>query len=148
MRDPSATKPSPALLDLDATFLPIGHMRQISRVVHVDGAEITGEVELGAGHWVFGEHFPGDPIFPGALLIEAAGQLVVLWAWANGARGRPRYAKVSAEFHRPVGPEAERISLRAEVHPRRHLLFATVGLWVATSHVATVDAVLAVLPAD
>ncbi len=67
-----------SLLDLDATFLPVAQMRQISRVIAVDGPLITAVVELGPGHWVYPQHFPHDPIFPGTLIIEAAGQLVAL----------------------------------------------------------------------
>jgi 3-hydroxymyristoyl/3-hydroxydecanoyl-(acyl carrier protein) dehydratase len=133
------------LADLDATFLPIGHMRQISRVLHLEGPQIEGEVDLAPGHWVFGEHFPGDPIFPGVLLIEAAGQLVALWAWANGQRGRPRLVRTSATFHAPVGPESPRVILRGAVRRKRHLHFATVELWSGALHVATVEAILAVL---
>jgi 3-hydroxymyristoyl/3-hydroxydecanoyl-(acyl carrier protein) dehydratase len=55
-------------------------MRQISRVTAVDAEGIVGEMDLGDGHWVYPGHFPGDLIFPGCLLVEAAGQLVALWA--------------------------------------------------------------------
>jgi 3-hydroxymyristoyl/3-hydroxydecanoyl-(acyl carrier protein) dehydratase len=135
----------PSLIDIDATFLPTGHMRQVARVVRLEGPEIEGEVDLGAGHWVFPEHFPGDPIFPGSLLIEAAGQLVALWAWANGQRGRPRLVRCSAEFHSPVGPSALCVSLRAEVRRKRHLHFSTIEIWAEATHLATLEAVLAVL---
>ena len=135
-----------SLIDLDATFLPVAQMRQISRVTQLEGAAITGEVDLGAGHWVFAQHFPGDPIFPGALMIEAAGQLVALWAWAQGQRGRPRLVRTSAEFHCPVGPGHEQLLLRAEVRCKRHINFATIRVWAATTQVATLETVLVVLP--
>jgi 3-hydroxymyristoyl/3-hydroxydecanoyl-(acyl carrier protein) dehydratase len=132
-------------IDIDATFLPVGQMRQINRVTQLDGPGIEGEVDLGPGHWVFAQHFPDDPIFPGCLMIEAAGQLVALWAWANGQRGRPRLVRTSAEFHHPAGPGADRLILRAEVRRKRHLHFATTEIWADGVHVATVEAVLAVL---
>jgi 3-hydroxymyristoyl/3-hydroxydecanoyl-(acyl carrier protein) dehydratase len=144
--DPSANARS-CLIDLEATFLPVGLMRQISRVTELEGAAITGEVDLGAEHWVYPQHFPGDPIFPGTLMIEAAGQLVALWAWAQGQRGRPRLVRTSAEFHCPVGPANDHLVLRAEVRRKRHLHFATIGIWAADTQVATLEAVLAVLPA-
>jgi 3-hydroxymyristoyl/3-hydroxydecanoyl-(acyl carrier protein) dehydratase len=144
---PSLLNPcAPGQIDIDATFLPIGQMRQISRVTAIEGARIEGGVDLGPGHWVFAQHFPGDPIFPGTLMIEAAGQLVALWAWANGQRGRPRLVRTGAEFHRPVTPETARLELRGTVERRRHLHFATVLVTVAGCDVATVTAVLAVLP--
>lgn len=135
----------PSLLDLDATFLPVAQMRQISRITAVDGARIAGEVDLGPHHWVFAQHFPADPIFPGTLMIEAAGQLVALWAWARGLRGRPRLVRTTGAFHAPVGVAAVRLELRAEVRGKRHLQFGTVELYAGEVHVATVEVVLAVL---
>ncbi len=139
----NATLASP--VDIEASFLPIGHMRQVSRVTRLDGAEIEGELDLG-GHWVFLEHFPGDPIFPGSLLVEAAGQLVALWAWAAGQRGRPRLVRAGAEFHHPVTPTAQLITLRSVVRRKRHLHFGKVEVLAMEDRVATVELVLAVLP--
>ena len=140
-----AIGPSLSLLDLDATFLPVAQMRQITRVIALDGPRITAEVELGADHWVYAQHFPNDPIFPGSLMIEAAGQLVALWAWAQGHRGRPRLVRTTAAFHQPVTPPTPLLELRAEVRGKRHLQFGNIELFAEHRHVATVEAVLAVL---
>jgi 3-hydroxymyristoyl/3-hydroxydecanoyl-(acyl carrier protein) dehydratase len=144
MSAPAVAAPS-SPVDVEGTFLPVGHMRQISRVTHLEGAEIEAELDLGA-HWVFPEHFPGDPIFPGSLLIESAGQLVALWAWAAGQRGRPRLVRTGAEFHHPVTPEAQVLTLCASVRRKRHLHFGTIRIVALGEQVATVEAVLAVLP--
>lgn len=135
-----------SLRDLSATFLPVGQMLQISRVTDLIGARIEGHVELGPDHWVFPQHFPHDPIFPGSLMIEAAGQLVALWAWAAGQRGRPRLVRTQATFHHPTGPDSTHLILRGEVRQKRNLSFATVEIWDELTHVASVEAVLAVLP--
>lgn len=140
-----AIGPLPSLLDLDATFLPVAQMRQITRVTALDGSRIAAEVDLGAEHWVYAQHFPDDPIFPGTLMIEAAGQLVALWAWAQGQRGRPRLVRTSATFHYPVTTPTAVLELRAEVRSKRHLQFGNVELFAEATHVATVDVVLAVL---
>lgn len=134
-----------SLLDLDATFLPVDQMRQISRVTTLDGSRITAVVDLGPDHWVYPQHFPHDPIFPGTLIIEAAGQLVALWAWANGHRGRPRLVRTSASIHQPVTPSTPRLELHAEVRGKRHLQFGTVDVLAEGHQVARVEAVLAVL---
>ncbi|MGH7752143.1 MAG: 3-hydroxyacyl-ACP dehydratase FabZ family protein [Gemmatimonadales bacterium] len=134
-------------MDLDGTFLPVGQMRQISRVTELAGPTLTGEVDLAIDHWVYALHFPGDAIFPGTLMLEAAGQLVALWAWANGERGRPRLLRVQAEFHSPVGRAETRLTLRGEVRRKRNLCFGRVSVHAANGEVATVSAVLAVLPA-
>ena len=133
------------LLDLEATFLPVGQMRQISRVTGLDGPRISGIVDLGPGHWVYPQHFPRDPIFPGTLLIEAAGQLVALWAWAHGHRGRPRLVRTSAAFHQPVTPATSALQLHADVRGKRHLHFGTVEVVAQERPIARIEAVLAVL---
>ncbi len=145
MPSAAAAMPVPTLLDLDATFLPVGQMRQITGITALEATRIAGEVELGSGHWVYAQHFPQDPIFPGTLIIEAAGQLVALWAWARGLRGRPRLVRTSAAFHLPVTPSTPRLELKAEVRGKRHLQFATVEVYAEERHVATVEVVLAVL---
>lgn len=134
--------------DLDATFLPTGHMRQISRVSLVDDQRIEGEVTLGISHWVYPEHFPTDPIFPGSLMVEAAGQLVALWAWAHGHRGRPRLLRTAAEFHHPVHPATARLELRADIRAKRHLQFGSTAVYAGVLQVATIECVLGVLPAE
>ncbi len=137
-----------SLLDIDASFLPVGQMRQVSRVTAVDGSGLTAIVDLGPEHWVYRQHFPGDPIFPGTLLIEAAGQAIALWAWAQDHRGRPRLVRTSASFHAPVIPSMASLELRAQVRTRRTLHFGTVEVMADGRLVATIEAVLTVLPAS
>lgn len=146
MPQPSTLVEPTGHIDLDETFLPVGRMRQISRVREVEGDTILGEMTLGADHWVWPEHFPGDPIFPGTLMIEAAGQLLALWAWAQGSRGRPRLVRTGAEFHQPVDRDVTHLELEARVRNKRHLYFGTIQVSSKGIQVATVDAVLALLP--
>ena len=145
MPDASTLSEPSSLIDIGATFLPVGQMRQITRVTAIEGTAIEGEMDLGPDHWVYPQHFPDDPIFPGTLMIEAAGQLVALWAWDNGQRGYPRLVRTSAEFHNPVCPEASSLRVRAIVRPRRHLCFGDIQIFWAETLVATVEAVLVVL---
>ncbi len=135
-----------SLIEIDSTFLPVGQMRQICRVTDVGESAISGEVDLGLEHWVYPHHFPGDPIFPGTLIIEAAGQLVALCAWSRGKRGRPRLVRASAKFHHPVEPQDARMRLCAEVRGKRNLSFAKISAWTHEVQVATLEVVLAVLP--
>lgn len=121
-------------------------MRQISRVTELAGAAIAGEVDLGPDHWVYAQHLPGDPVLPGSLIVEAAGQLVALWAWASGQRGRPRLLRANAEFRRAVGREEPRLVLRGEVTRKRHMHFAAIRVLAGGVQVATASVVLAVIP--
>ena len=134
------------LIDLDETFLPVGRMRQISRVTQVEPDLIVGEMTLGREHWVWPEHFPGDPIFPGTLMIEAAGQLLALWAWSQGSRGRPRLVRIGAQFQSPVDQGATHLTLEARVRRKRNLYFGSIQIRSGEIEVAAVEAVLAILP--
>jgi len=136
-----------SLIDLDSTFLPVAQMRQITRVTALEGIGIEGEVELGPDHWVWQQHFPDDPIFPGTLMIEAAGQLIALWAWSQGARGRPRLVRTSAEFHNPADRWSPNLRLKGEIRRKRHLYFGRVEICAGAIQLATVEAVLVVLAA-
>jgi 3-hydroxymyristoyl/3-hydroxydecanoyl-(acyl carrier protein) dehydratase len=148
MSDANGRRAPASLIDLDSTYLPVGQMRQISRVTHVNGSNIAGEVDLGPGHWVYPQHFPGDPIFPGTLMIEAAGQLVALWAWAHGERGKPRLVRTRADFRNPVGPGDVTLSVCADVIRKRHLYFAEVQLSAAGQEIACIELVIAIVTPD
>jgi hypothetical protein len=71
---------------------------------------------------------PVIPIFPGTLIIEGAGQLIALWAWAQGIRGHPRLVRTGAEFQRPVDRWSPRLQLKGEVRRKRHLYFGDVRI--------------------
>ena len=131
--------------DLGETFLPVGQMLQIDRVCQVDGERIVCEMDVDPEHWVFPMHFPGDPIFPGSLLIEAAGQAVALWGWEAGLRGRPRMAKVNAEFENPVLADDATLTLTAVVRRRRNICLGKVEILAGKRRVGTVEPVIVVL---
>jgi len=133
---------------LGTTYLPIGQMLQLDRVLAVDGEKIVAEMDVNPEHWVFPMHFPGDPIFPGCFLIEAAGQLVALWGWEAGLRGRPRMARASAEFESPVLAEDRTVTLRGAVRRRRNMCFGTVEVQAGGRNVARIEAVIVVVTAN
>ena len=135
-----------SLIDIESTFLPVGEMRQLSRVTDLSSTGIGGELDIGPEHWVYARHFPGDPIFPGTFIIEAAGQLVALWAWAQGHRGKPRLVRTTANFRHPVGPNSAALRLHAHMRSRRNVFIAEVRVCTDEVQVATVDLMLVVLP--
>ena len=134
--------------ELGATYLPVGQMLQIDRVDQIAGDRIVCEMHIDASHWVFPLHFPDDPIFPGCLLIEAAGQVVALYGWEAGLRGRPRMAKVSAAFEQPVLAEDTRLTLTATVRRRRNMCFGSVEIRAGERLVGTVEPVIVVLASE
>lgn len=73
---------------------------------------------------VFDEHFPGHPVFPGSLVIEALAQLGgAFFELMLNREGKPLRNSVLSivnrmKFRRPVTP-GDRILLRAELVTRR-----------------------------
>lgn len=133
-----------SLIDLNETYLPVGQMRQITSVREFHGHSIVCEMQL-VGHWVFDIHFPGDPIMPGSLIIEAAGQVTALWAWMNGQRGKPRMVKAAGEFRAPVGPNDVTLTFKATVKKKQRLNFGTVSVLIGENEVASIHNCIAVV---
>jgi 3-hydroxymyristoyl/3-hydroxydecanoyl-(acyl carrier protein) dehydratase len=125
-------------------FLPVKQMLQLDRVTEISEEGLICEMDI-ARHWVFPFHFPSDPIFPGTLLIEAAGQALAVWAWHAGLRGRPRLGRVSAKFLAPVLPEHRVITLVASVRRRSCVFAGMVEVFVSDQKVAEIEPVLFIL---
>jgi 3-hydroxymyristoyl/3-hydroxydecanoyl-(acyl carrier protein) dehydratase len=128
--------------DLARVYLPIGQMLQIDRVLAVDSRTIRCEVDL-KNHWVFPIHFPGDPIFPACLMIEAAGQAIAIWAFHHQVAGQPRLARVKASFSSGVRPSDNVLSFVGNLRRRGNIVIGRVELFVGDRPVAEVEETLA-----
>ncbi len=105
--------------------LPQGNMRMIDRVVHVSSTggkynkgELIAEFDINPELWFFKCHFPGDPIMPGCLGLDALWQgLGFYLAWA-GYEGKGRALGMgSVKFFGEVLPGASVV--RYHVHIRK-----------------------------
>jgi 3-hydroxymyristoyl/3-hydroxydecanoyl-(acyl carrier protein) dehydratase len=128
--------------DLAAVYLPVGQMLQIDRVLEVTADSIRCEVDL-TGHWVFPLHFPGDPIFPACLMIEAAGQAIAVWAFHHKVEGQPRLARVKSSFLSEVRPDDGVLSIIGSLRRRGNICIGAVKLFVGDREVAEVEEALA-----
>jgi 3-hydroxymyristoyl/3-hydroxydecanoyl-(acyl carrier protein) dehydratase len=128
--------------DLAEACLPVEQMLQIDRVLEVTPDSIHCLVEL-ENHWVFPLHFPGDPIFPACLQIEAAGQAIAIWAWHNKMPGKPRLARVQASFLGEIRREGGVLSIRARIRRRKNVCCGIVQLQVGQKSVAEIEETLA-----
>jgi 3-hydroxyacyl-[acyl-carrier protein] dehydratase/trans-2-decenoyl-[acyl-carrier protein] isomerase len=106
-------------------MLPQGEMQLLDRVVHLskDGGnygrgEIIAEFDIHPDLWFFKCHFPGDPIMPGCLGIDALWQtLGVYLAW-QGHSGKCRALGVSdVKFGGEILPDTK--TVRFHVHVKR-----------------------------
>ena len=120
-------------------------MLQLDRITEISGNRIVAEIDL-TQHWVFPLHFPKDPIFPGSMLIEAAGQVIAVWAWNAGLRGKARLAKVSAKFVEPVLREHGKVRLVGTVRQRRCVCFGSVEMHAGGKLVGTTQGLIIVVP--
>jgi len=128
--------------DLARCYLPVEQMLQIDRVTEATETEIRCEMDL-TQHWVFPLHFPGNPIFPACLMIEAAGQAIAIWAWHYQMPGNPRLARVKASFESAVRREDGVLSFVGKIRRRKNICVGEVELFCGTRRVAVVEETLA-----
>ena len=77
--------------------LPVDRMLMFDRIDHTDAAGgaygrgcIEASLSVRPDAWFFGCHFPGDPVMPGCLGLDALWQLLGFWLAWNGAPGKGR----------------------------------------------------------
>ena len=78
--------------------LPAPNMLMMDRVVSIteDGGEhgkgeIIAELDITPDLWFFDCHFPGDPVMPGCLGLDAMWQLVGFFLGWSGGPGQPMH---------------------------------------------------------
>lgn len=77
--------------------LPMPPMLMFNRIINISesGGEankgyIIAELDITAGLWFFDCHFPGDPVMPGCLGLDAMWQLIGFFLGWMGGLGRGR----------------------------------------------------------
>jgi len=110
----------------------------VDRIIDVQpGKGITGIKNVTFNEPFFQGHFPGQPIMPGVLIIEAMAQVAGIAAFSSGMEGKAVYfmSIEKAKFRRPVVPGDQ---LRIEIKVLQH----RGNVW-KFSGAATVDGKLA-----
>ena len=103
--------------------LPVSNMLMMDRVVHISkegGAfnkgEIKAELDINANLWFFECHFPGDPVMPGCLGLDAMWQLVGFYLGWLGHPGKGRALGVDeVKFTGQILSTAKLVSYKIDV---------------------------------
>lgn len=103
--------------------LPVGHMLMLDRIIDIntDGGqygkgEIIAELDIRPDLWFFDCHFPGDPVMPGCLGLDAMWQLVGFFLGWRGNEGRGRaLGSGEVKFTGQVLPTASKVTYHIEL---------------------------------
>ncbi len=103
--------------------LPVGNMLMLDRILEIntDGGEygkgeIIAELDIRPDLWFFECHFPGDPVMPGCLGLDAMWQLVGFFLGWRGNEGRGRaLGSGEVKFTGQVLPEAKKVTYHIQL---------------------------------
>ena len=98
--------------------LPAPNMLMMDRIVTITdegGAygkgQIIAELDITPDLWFFACHFPGDPVMPGCLGLDAMWQLVGFFLGWSGGKGRGRALGVGeVKFTGQILPTAKKVT--------------------------------------
>jgi len=93
----------------------------VDRIIDLQpGKSITGIKNVTFNEPFFQGHFPGQPIMPGVLIIEAMAQVAGIAAFSSGMEGKAVYfmSIEKAKFRRPVVP-GDQLRLEIKVLQQR-----------------------------
>ncbi|MEW5008368.1 MAG: 3-hydroxyacyl-[acyl-carrier-protein] dehydratase FabA [Cycloclasticus sp.] len=103
--------------------LPMPNMLMVDRIPSIteDGGphgkgQIIAELDINPDLWFFDCHFPGDPVMPGCLGLDAMWQLVGFFLGWKGGLGRGRALGVGElKFTGQVLPTAKRVVYKIDM---------------------------------
>ena len=103
--------------------LPVPNMLMLDRITHIsdEGGQfgkgaIQAELDISPDLWFFDCHFPGDPVMPGCLGLDAMWQLVGFFLGWKGYPGKGRALGVAeVKFAGQVLPTAKLISYQIDM---------------------------------
>ena len=103
--------------------LPIGNMLMLDRINLITNeggdygkGEIVAELDINSDLWFFECHFPGDPVMPGCLGLDAMWQLLGFFLGWSGHPGHGRALGVGdVKFKGQILPTAKVVTYRIDI---------------------------------
>lgn len=103
--------------------LPAPNMLMMDRIVEIyesggahDKGYIVAELDITPDLWFFECHFPGDPVMPGCLGLDAMWQLVGFFLGWSGGPGKGRALGVGeVKFTGQILPSAKKVTYRIDL---------------------------------
>lgn len=103
--------------------LPMPNMLMLDRIITIDTdggtygkGQIVAELDITPDLWFFDCHFPGDPVMPGCLGLDAMWQLVGFYLGWQGNPGRGRaLGSGEVKFTGQVLPSAQIVTYRIDI---------------------------------
>lgn len=103
--------------------LPTPNMLMFDRIISItdnggayDKGHIVAELDIKPELWFFGCHFPGDPVMPGCLGLDAMWQLVGFFLGWKGGPGRGRALGAGeVKFTGQVTPKAKLVTYHIDM---------------------------------
>jgi 3-hydroxyacyl-[acyl-carrier protein] dehydratase/trans-2-decenoyl-[acyl-carrier protein] isomerase len=103
--------------------LPVPNMLMMDRIVHIsseggayDKGHILAELDVTPDLWFFDCHFPGDPVMPGCLGLDAMWQMVGFYLAWLGSPGHGRALGVGeVKFFGQVLPKAKKVTYKIDL---------------------------------
>lgn len=100
-------------------------MLMMDRIIEIshDGGQygkghVIAELDVTPDLWFFGCHFPGDPVMPGCLGLDAMWQIIGFWLGWSGSPGRGRASGVGeVRFRGQITPQVQHV--RYEIDMRQ-----------------------------
>lgn len=103
--------------------LPVGNMLMMDRITKISTeggdfgkGEIIAELDITPDLWFFDCHFPGDPVMPGCLGLDAMWQLVGFFLGWKGNKGRGRaLGSGEVKFTGQILPTAKKVTFSIQL---------------------------------
>ncbi len=119
--------------------LPVPNMLMMDRITHIadeggafDKGEIKAELDINPDLWFFDCHFPGDPVMPGCLGLDAMWQMVGFYLGWKGNPGHGRALGVGeVKFTGQVLPTAKTVRYQIDI---KRVITRKLVLGIADGH--------------